>query len=250
MTLDKIATMNEYIIHELIQFLSPGALRSLRGTCKKIEETLSSNSVFVEKAFECVITRKLGTRKPYETQYLRRFIYDRKTEARDKYRFVKNMIRIWEQVRYEEIYYQGYVDEQSAAYTFKDIKTKIEDIREKFNQIQGFDKHFENLILGDKSVNMYNHLSDIYLVIVYAEEDSTRIANKREYLRYVSRPKSRVTERKLENRAIERIKRRLDLKYMAIFSVNVLQFLLSEIRRIQNSHMTKSAFESSRNIVD
>ena len=192
MTLDKITTMNEYIIHELIKFLTPRCLRNLRGTCKKIEDILSSNSVFVDKALGCVITRKLGTRKPYETLYLRQFIYSRKTEAREKYRFAKNMIRIWEQVCYEWHYYQGYVDEESEAYTFKEVKTKIDEIREKFNRIQEFDKHFENLNLKDKSVNMYNHLSDIYLTITYAEEDATRIANKREYLRHVSRPSFRV----------------------------------------------------------
>ena len=243
MSLEDLATTNEYIIHELVKHLNSDTLLSLRGTCKTIEQILNSNSAFIEKAFRSALLKKLGTSHgyvPYDTKQLRQFIFKCKTDAQEKLQFARKMIHVSEQTSMEWEQYQGQMTKIAALQTFVDMKDQIRKNWGTLNETyRNGDKEFEKLQLTDNEVNMHTDLTKIFLHFKYAEEDLAKIIREREYRKYVTRPKSWRKKRNNQNRASEQKRRITNFKYLAFHSARILQLLLKELMEIQNSYLSE-----------
>ena len=234
MILDELAVKNEYIIHELIKFLEPQSLRNLRQTSRTMEYILSTNSKFVKEAFYPIIFDHLEFHHEYvsyDTKYLRQFIFERKSDAVEKYHFATKLINISERTKDEWKYHQSHVSNQSAATMLRKVQNKMKDNCERFTQIAKVDEHFGELDRGTWIVNMRKHLLAISLEIADAEDDLYQIINVKEHLRPFDGPRSWGLKREPDPDIQSYL-----LRHLAIYSANILFFLLEEIRKIQNTH--------------
>ena len=146
MSLQDLATTNEYIIHELVKHLDSDTLLNLKTTCKALERILISNSSVVQKAFCSTLQKKLGRPHgyvPYDTKQLRKFIFKCKTDAQEKLLFARKMIEMSQQASMEWEQDQGHMTKSLALQTFLDMKDQIRQNWGTFNQIYRFDRQFE-----------------------------------------------------------------------------------------------------------
>ena len=238
MTLDKIAMKNEYIIHELIRHLEGESLRSLRQTCTKIEHILSTNSSFVKKAFHRTIYWSLELRHGYVTYgtcYLRQFIVEREKSAVEKYQFARKLILTSIQMKYAWKYNQGHVTNQSAIKMLQESQTSIKESCKKFAQIMRLEKHYGQLDVGTRLVNMRKHMLGIRGAIMGAEDDLTQIIKDKGEYDSFKRPKSWGLIRETDPEV-----RSYRLRHTAVYSAYILSFLLEELGKIQDSYIINS----------
>jgi len=231
MTVEKMAMTNKNIRQKLIKHLNPSTLLNLRGTSKEIEETLSSDQEFVEKAFTKAIYTETGEKQqkiPLGMQKLKLFIMENMTDARDRYQFARDIININEQAQKEWDQYRQYGAEKAARHTFCEVQELIKQNWEKGRGMIEFDDEFETLHAQACVGSMYGKLSDLHLEINHQEEALTKITRK-EYHCANQQRRDELTKRK----HIE------ELSHKAVHSAYTLKFLVTKLFQIQNAHMMK-----------
>ena len=228
---------NEYILHELVQHLDQTSLRELRRTCSQVEHILSTNSLFVKKVFRTAIVGRLEINHgyvSYDTKYLRQFIFLHERDAQERYTFAKILISTSQRTKHCWQHTQGHADNQSAVKALSEIQEVITDNCEKFKQIHTLDKQFQKLDAGIRTVNMHDHLLDIYLSISDAEEDLKQIIKEKEQHKLNTNRKPHD-----EDNEVERNLRSYHLRHLTMYSVHILVYLLIHLERIQKKHLAK-----------
>ena len=229
--------MNERTVHELVKYLSANSLLSLRATCKRVEQTLSSNSDFVEKALLETIYTKLGKqtmRIELETNKVRIFVKENVTEANDRYQFARDIIRVSEQTRCDWEERQKYDPKRAARDTFWITQKLINQNWEKSNQFIELDDQYDVSHAQAYIGSMFGKLSDLHIEINCEEEANKEPTKKEVYQGSKAQIKKqkRIDDHTKQNHITE-------LRFRAVYSANILQLLITKMIEIQRKHLNR-----------